>query len=127
VPNDRGSIIVGWLTKVAIALTLVGIVGFDVISVGAAKVSASDNAVNAARVGAEKYAESKGDVHRAYAAALGYAEDHGGTIDPADFLVERDGTIRVKVQKTATTLLFFRTGTTKKWTVVVGEGSIKPT
>lgn len=125
--DERGSIIVGWLTKVAVALVLVGIVGFDVVSVGAAKVSASDNATNAAREGVETYAQSKGDINRAYRAALAYAEEHGGTIDPADFVVEPDGTVRVKVKKTATTLLFFRTGATKRWTEVVGEGSVKPT
>lgn len=125
--NERGSIIVGWLTKVTVALVLVGIVGFDVVSVGAAKVSASDNATNAARLGADAYADSRGDINRAYQAALAYAEQHGGTIEPTDFVVERDGTVRVKVKKTATTLLFFRTGATKKWTAVVGEGSVKPT
>lgn len=123
--DERGSIIVGWLAKVAIALTLVGIVGFDVVSVGVAKVSASDTATNAAREGVEAFTSSKGDINRAYAAALAYAEQQGGTIDPKEFLVERDGTIRVTVRKTATTLLLFRTGATKKWTDVKGEGAAK--
>lgn len=125
--DERGSIIVGWLSKVALALVLFGIVGFDVVSVGVAKVSASDNAQNAAREGVEAYVASRGDINRAYAASLRYAEEHGGTIDPEDFLVHPDGTITVKVRKTATTLLFFRTGATKKWTEIKGEGSAKAT
>ncbi|HEV2888857.1 MAG TPA: hypothetical protein VGX28_00615 [Frankiaceae bacterium] len=124
--DERGSIIVGWLTKVAVVLTLVGIVGFDLVSVATTKVSASDDAQLAARAGAETYADTHGDVQEAYAAALRHAERHGGSIDPADFVVDPDGTVRVTVVKTATTLVFYRAGATKRWAHVVAKASAKP-
>lgn len=123
--DERGSIIVGWLTKVAVVLTLVGVIGFDLISVATTKVGAADDAQQAARMGAEAYADTRGDVQEAYAAALEHAEKHGGSIDPADFVVQQDGTVRVKVVKTATTLVFYRSGATKKWAHVVAEASAK--
>lgn len=123
VHGERGDIIVGWLTKIVVVLALVGVVGFDLVSVGAAKVSAADTASRAARAGADVWADTKGDVQAAYLAALRHAEEHGGAIDPADFTVATDGTVTVKVTRTATTLLLYRHGTTKKWAHVVAEGS----
>jgi hypothetical protein len=123
--DERGTIIVGWLTKVALVLTLVGITGFDVISVATTKMSAADNATNAAREGAQTFNDTRGDVQEAYLAALDYAEEHGATIEPEDFTVADDGTVHVRLTKTATTLVFYRTGTTKKWAHVVAEASGK--
>lgn len=120
--GERGSIIVGWLTKVALVLTLVGITGFDLISVATTKVGATDDAMHAARAGADAWVSSRGDIQEAYAASLKYAEKHGGTIDPKDFAVDPDGTVHVKLVKTATTMLFYRNGTTKKWAHVEAEG-----
>jgi len=123
--DERGDIIVGWLTKVAVLLTIVGVTGFDAISVATSKISATDTANQAAREGADMWAESHGNVQRAYDAALRYAEAHGATIDPADFHVEADGTIRVHLEKTATTLVFYRIGATKKWAHIEADGSGK--
>ena len=120
--DERGSIIVGWLTKVAAVLTIVGVIGFDLISVATTRVGATDDAQQAARLGAERYADTRGDVQEAYAAALRYVEKKGGSIDPADFVVEDDGTVRVTIVKTATTLVFYRAGATKKWAHVVAVG-----
>ena len=125
--DERGSIIVGWLTKVALVLTLVGIVGFDLVSVATTRVSAADDATHAARAGATTYADTRGDVQAAYRAALSYAEERNGTIEPKDFVVEADGTVRVKVVKTATTLVLYRAGATRKWAHVIAEGAIRPT
>jgi hypothetical protein len=122
VHDDRGSIIVGWLTKVAVILTLVGVVGFDLISVATTKMSAADDATNAARIGSETYIDTRGDVQRAYAASLRYAEKHGATIEPSDFEVEADGTVHVRIVKTATTIVFYRNSTSKKWAHVVANG-----
>jgi hypothetical protein len=123
VHDDRGTIIVGWLAKLAIVLTVVGVLGFDMVSVAVTKVGAADDASNAARAGAVAYADSRGNVTTAYAAALAYAEQHDATIDPHDFVVQPDGTVTVKVVKTATTMVLYRSGTTRKWAHVVAEGS----
>jgi hypothetical protein len=120
--DERGDIIVGWLTKLAVAITLIGVTGFDAISVATTKMSATDTADQAAREGSDMWAESHGNIQRSYDAARRYAEQHGATIDPADFRVEADGTVRVHLKKTATTLVFYRIGATKKWAHVEADG-----
>ena len=121
--DERGDIIVGWLTKVAVAITLFGVTGFDAISVATTKVSAADDANQAAREGAQEWVDTHGNVQRAYAAAVRYAEKHNATIAPQDFRIERDGTVRVRLEKTATTLLLYRNGHTKGWAHIVADGS----
>lgn len=124
VHGERGDIIVGWLTKITVFLALVGVLGFDLVSVATTKMSAADDAQNAARKAADVYQDTR-NIDTAYAAALAYVEGRNGAIDPADFVVHRDGTVRVTVQKTATTVVFFRTSTSKKWTLVKAEASGK--
>jgi hypothetical protein len=121
--NERGDIIVGWLTKVAVVLVLFGVTGFDAISVMTTKVSASDDANQAAREGAEAWSASHGDVQKAYDAAEKYAEKHNATVDPHSFVIDADGTVRLRLEKTATTLLVYRTGKTKGWAHVAANGS----
>ena len=124
VHGERGDIIVGWLTKITVILVVFGVLGFDAVSVATTKMSASDDAQNAARKAADVYQDTR-DIQRAYATALAYAEERNGAIDPADFLVEPDGTVRVTVAKTATTVLFYRTGTSKKWTLISAQAASK--
>ncbi|HEU0131310.1 MAG TPA: hypothetical protein VFQ85_10020 [Mycobacteriales bacterium] len=123
-PSDRGSVIVGWLTKVAVVLTLFGVVAFDGVSVMVANVSAQDTATAAAMAGADMWRPTQ-DVQKAYHAAVSYAEEHGATIAPEDFSIDPDGTVRVKVQKDATTLVLYRTKSTRKWAHIVATGSGK--
>lgn len=125
--RESGSIIMGWLIKIAAVITVVAVLGFDMVSVATTKMGAADTATNAARIGAKTYDDTHGNVQAAYRAALAYAEGKGGAIDPKDFVVEANGTVRVKVQKTATTMLFYRNGSTKKWATVVADGTGRPT
>jgi hypothetical protein len=122
--NERGDIIVGWLTKVAIAIVVVAIPSFDAVSVGVATVGADDTATNAAIAGSDVWRTSH-DVQKAYKAAVDYAADKGATIAPEKFSIANDGTVTVTVERTATTLLFYRLGATRKWTHVVATGSGK--
>jgi hypothetical protein len=123
--NERGSIIVGWLTKVTLAIVIVAIPAFDAVSVGVARVGASDTAQNAAITGSDVWRSTKGDVQKAYEAAVGYAGEHGATIAPEQFAVAPDGTVTVTVERDATTLLFYRVGASKKWTHIVATASGK--
>lgn len=122
--NDRGAVIVGWLTKVALVLTLFGVVAFDGVSVMVSNVSAQDTAASAAMAGAEVWRPTQ-DIQKAYNAAVSYAEEHGATIAPEDFGVDPDGTVHVKVQKDATTLVLYRTKSTRKWAHIEATGSGK--
>ena len=120
--GDRGDVILGWLTKVALVLGLLGVIGFDAVSVGVTNMNAADMASSAAGLAAEEWNASK-NVNRAYRAASSYVEEHGGTLATKDFRIEPDGTVRLRMEKDATTILLYRTKTTKKWTHVVAEGS----
>ena len=120
--DDRGDVILGWFTKIAVVLALFGLVTFDAVSVGIAKMNASDNAAEAAGFGADAWSQTH-DVRSAYQAASAYAEEHGSTIDPKKFVIDADGTVHVTLTHEATTLLLFRTKSTKKWTVIVATGA----
>lgn len=121
--GDRGDIVLGWLAKVTIVLGLLGAMAFDAVSVAAASIAATDAANGAATIGAEAWRNTHGDIQSAYDAALDYAEEHGGTIEPKEFEVDGDGNVTVRFRREASSILLFRTKTTKKLTQINVSGS----
>ncbi|HVF20707.1 MAG TPA: hypothetical protein VNA14_10740 [Mycobacteriales bacterium] len=115
--EDRGDVIIGWFTKVAIVLSLLGVIGFEATSIGVAHVQTQDLAKAAAREGSREWQKSK-DVQRAYQVADAVAVAENGSIDPTEFIVAADGSVTVTVEKEASSLLLYRLGATKKWTEV---------
>jgi hypothetical protein len=120
--GDRGDVILGWFTKIAVVLGLFGLVGFDAVSVGVAKMNAQDTADTAAGIGSDAW-NSSHDVRQAYKAAVEYADEHNAHIAAKSFTVAQDGTVRLTLTTDATTVLLYRTKTTKKWTHVVATGA----
>lgn len=120
--NDRGGVIVGYFTKIALVLVVFSVLCFDAVSVGVARVSVEDTAKGAAVAGAEAYSQSK-SANYAYTAALDYAEEHGGTIDRKEFSVGDDGAVTVRVVKEATTLLLYRTKKSAPWAQVAASAT----
>lgn len=120
--RDGGGIVLGWLTRLAMGLTLLGLVGFDGISLGVAHLGAADDAVAAASAASEAYQRATRSsaatptnepvgaaaATTAWAAASAYAASHGERLDPASFRLAQDGTAQVTVVRTATTLLLVR-------------------
>ena len=115
--NDRGSVILGFFTKVVLAIGVFGLVAFDAVSVAAARVSIEDTAQGAAYAGAQAWDDTR-NATMAYRAAVDFAEDHGARVDRKAFSVTRDGTVSVTLRKEATTILLFRTKKTLEWTKV---------
>ena len=115
--GDRGDVILGWFTKIAIVLAVVGVIGFEATSIGVAHVQTQDLAKAAAREGSREWQRSK-DVQRAYQAADAVAVADQGSINPEEFIVAEDGSVTVTVEKEASSLLLYRLGATKKWTRV---------
>ncbi|HVF21286.1 MAG TPA: hypothetical protein VNA14_13750 [Mycobacteriales bacterium] len=115
--EDRGDIILGWFTKIAIILAVVGVFGFEATSIGVAHVQTQDLAKAAAREGSREWQKSK-DVQRAYQVADAVAAAKNGSIDPLNFIVANDGSVTVTVEKEASSVLLFRLGATKKWTEI---------
>jgi len=120
--DDRGGVIVGYFTKIALVLSIVAIVCFDAVAVGVARVSIEDTARAAASAGAESWNSSRNKT-MAYRAALDEAEHHGATIKDKSFSIAADGTVKVTVEKDATTLLLYRTKKTSEWTHVEATAS----
>ena len=122
--NDRGGVIVGYFSKIAVTFTIVAVVGFDAVSVGVAKFKVEDTAKATAAAAAERWNESK-NANLAYRAAVNYAEASGVTVDHKSFSIAPDGRVTLTVTKEATTLLLFRTKKTDGWTVASAEASAK--
>ena len=115
--DDRGDIVLGWLTKLTLVLGLVGVVGFDAISLTLGKLEAADAAETAAREAMFTYRDGK-DVQLAYESALGAIPADGSVVlDPADFTVHSDGSVTVSVTHTASTFLVEKVSAASDWAV----------
>ena len=115
--NERGSVIVGYFTKIAVVIGIFAIFAFDAVAVGVARIGVEDIARDAASAGAESW-ESSHNTTAAYRAALDEAERHGATIADKSFSIARDGAVTLTVEKEATTLVLYRNEKTSGWTQV---------
>ncbi len=102
--GERGDVVLGWLTKVVATLSVVGLMGFDAVSLGAARFRAEDSAQQAARTAAENFSGTK-NVQQAYEAALDEVLDTGDTIDPASFTISQQGWVTLTLRHETATLL----------------------
>lgn len=124
VRGDRGDIVLGWLTKLVVVLSALGLIGFDVIAVVQTHFQAEDRAGTAARAAAEAY-QANPSTQRAYDAA--YATlDVGESIETTTFRVTPDGAVSLRLRREATTLLLHRIGPLADRAVAVGTGQAKP-
>ena len=111
VTGDRGDIVIGWLTKMVVATALCGVVGYDALSVGVAKVSVSDDATAAVAAASSAWQSSRHNIQVAYDAAQDALPDQlNERIDAGDFAIDADGTVHLTVHKKARTLLLYRVG-----------------
>lgn len=105
--SDHGGIVLGWLTKVAVSLAVVGVVGFDVASLGSGAFQAEDHAQRAARAAANAWQGDK-RVQVAYDAALDEVVRDGDTIDAGSFSVAANGAVTLTLRREVPTLLVQR-------------------
>jgi hypothetical protein len=104
VTSDRGGIVLGWLTKLIVVLSLVGLIGFDLISLGTTRLQAEDHAQAAARAAVEAYS-GPSTLQAAYDAALAEVVADGDSIEAQSFSFAADGTVTLTLHRTAQTLL----------------------
>ncbi len=122
--DDRGSIVLGWLTKIALVLGVLAVLAFDGISLVRTEFTAADHANSAASAAADVYAHTH-DVQKAYDAALALAIPQSETIDPKTFTVRAtDGHVLLTLRREAQTLWLYRIGPLKKYVTqsALGEG-----
>lgn len=124
VETERGDIILGWLTKLVLVLSVLGVLGFDAVSLVQARFQASDRAAAAASAAAAEYASSK-DVQKAYNAAFATTVDND-TIETTTFKVAPDGTVSLRLHHEATTLLVQRIAPLRGYADAAGEGRARP-
>jgi hypothetical protein len=125
-PRDAGGIVIGWLTKLVVATALVGLCSFDAISIGVAKVSASDDASAAVQAASSAWQNSRHNIEAAYQAAQESLPDHvSEEVLVRGFSIDTDGTVHLAVRKTARTLLLFRVSKLAHLAVVTATGTGK--
>jgi hypothetical protein len=116
-PGDRGDIVLGWLTRLTMILGLVGLVGFDLISLGVGRVTTEDAAQAAAGAAVRSWADTP-NVQRAYEAALSEldpASGPDGTIPPESFSVAPDGSVTLTLERSSATMLVEKVPPIRSW------------
>jgi hypothetical protein len=123
--TDTGSIVIGWLVKVALVIAILGVALFDAIAVTSAHLSATDDANTAASAAAWEYRNS----HSA-TAALGAATDAitspNEQLVPNSMTIAPDGSVTVALRRTITTMVMHSIGPLKKYTAVTVKGEASP-
>jgi hypothetical protein len=120
--DDRGDIILGWLTKLTVVLAIAGLGLFEAISIGTTIASVSDDGAYAAQQASSTWDDTK-SLQKTYDAAVAAAAEQ----NPQDkvlvkgFSVDPDGTVHLRIARTARTLLLYRWSKTKPWTYIVRD------
>lgn len=112
--GDRGDIVLGWLARVIGVLTVLGVLGFDAISLTTTRFAAEDHARTAAREAAATYAQTRA-LQAAYDAALAQTLPVGETVDAASFTANAEGEVTLTLHRTAPTLLLERIRPLRDW------------
>jgi hypothetical protein len=116
VSEDRGGIVLGWLTRIVVFFSIAGIALFDAISIGTTAMTVADQGSTAAQAASESWQTNK-DVQSVYNAAVAAAAEQNpaDVIATKDFKIDDDGTVHLTVSRTATTLVVYRIGAIKSW------------
>jgi hypothetical protein len=114
----------GWLTRLTVALVVFAIFAFDGISIITAKVGAGDDAQSVALAAATAYQSNPSG--EAVLTAAKAALSDGETLVPKSIKVATDGTVTLKIRRTAKSIVLHLWSTTAKWDVVTATGSARP-
>ena len=124
--GDRGDIVISWLTKLVVVTALIGVVGFDGISIGVAKFNVADDATTAVEAASSSWQTSRHNIQYAYESAQeALSNPLTEEIPVNSFSIDPDGTVHLTVVKTARTLLLFRVHKLAHYAVVRSTASGK--
>jgi hypothetical protein len=124
--SDDGSIVLGWLTRLVVVLSALGLLAFDGISLVVAQFTTADRAGIAARTASDACEASSGDVQKAYDAAYAYAVEMGDAVDTTGFSCLRSGAVSLVYRHEAATLLVEKIGPIKDWAARSATGEAAP-
>jgi len=99
--------VLGWLTRVALVLAVVGVLALDAFAWASARVGSQDSAERAGRAAASTWQQT-GQLQRSYDAALAQVVASGDTIDAASFTAAPDGAVTLTLRREAATLVLHR-------------------
>ena len=122
--DDRGDVVVGWLTRLIVVFAIVGVCLIDVVSVVQAHFGAQGDADLAATNASTAYAV-RHNTADAYAAAVMVASGNEETIDKHAFRVDRAGNVTLKLTRTAQTVALEHLPPLRKFGVITTEGTAK--
>jgi hypothetical protein len=114
--SDHGGIVLGWLTRITLIFTILGVLGFEVLSIAVAHVQIQDVGQSAGHEAIRVYESSHNQV-LAYEAASAYAESHNAHVNKKSFVIT-DESVSFDIVKVAPTLLMFRWDKLAKYTEV---------
>lgn len=114
--------VTGWLTRLVATIAILGVIAFDAISVAGAHFQASDDAQTAAQAAVTAYHQAGGTESGAVQAAE-QALPGGDTLVKGSFQIEPDGSVSLRVRRTAKSLLLHLWSGTRSWAVVTESGS----
>lgn len=115
------------LTRLAVILAIIGVIGYDSFSCMSTRVSTENDAQNAAYAASQAWHDNARTpstaIDAAYQAAVTeVADNKGEVVQQAGFTVDPDGTVHLVVTRTAKTVLFSHVGFLKKWTMASEHG-----
>jgi hypothetical protein len=116
--------ILGWFTRMTVALVVLAIVAFDGISILTAKVGVGDEAQSAAEAAAAAYQNDH--TAQAILAAVQTELNDDDTLVPGSIKVSADGTVTLKIRRTAKSIVLHLWSTSARWDVVTAQASAKP-
>jgi cytolysin (calcineurin-like family phosphatase) len=121
--DDRGGIVLGWLTRLTVFLAVGGVFLFDAISLGSTKATLADQASFAARSASETWQQTK-NVQRTFAEAERAAAEQnaGNHVLVRGFQIDQDGTVHLVLRREASTLVLYRWSKTRAWAKIRAEG-----
>ncbi|MEP6696731.1 MAG: hypothetical protein ABJA34_07615 [Pseudonocardiales bacterium] len=123
--SERGDVILGWLTKLALALAVVGLLGFDGASLLRTTFRASDTADRAAAEAIDAWTVTK-DVQSAYAAAQASTLTSGGAVPRKSFAINADSSVHLQVRETAPTFVLHHIGLLRHIAIIISAGTARP-
>jgi len=111
--GDSGGIVLGWLTRLTLVMVLLGIIGFELLSVVVTRVGIEDIGAIAAYEALDEF-RANHNTTAAFSIASAEAESQGATVVKKSFEIS-DDSVTFTLEKTAPSLLLYRTEQTASW------------
>jgi hypothetical protein len=124
---DRGDIVIGWLVRLVVVLAVVGVLAFDGLSIGVARLAVTDSAAGAAREAGQELAAGAAP-QAAYLTAVEAAvtDDAYNEVPAGSFVARRDGSVTLTVVRDTPTLVLHHVPRSERWLTVRSTASWSP-